>query len=102
MAIFGVESVSGARSNWDFVEERNDAPTLNAVEMRVCLIFSVAACVHRKPEYSACSSRRHRKECVTALRVCLIFSFGCHREPENGDLILSVVAGVTGKSVSQR
>ena len=38
------------------------------------------------PEYSACSSRRHRKECVTALRVCLIFSVGCHREPENGDL----------------
>ena len=53
---------------------------------RVCLIFSVTACVHRKPEYSACSSRRHRKESVTALRVCLIFSVGCHREPENGDL----------------
>ena len=46
----------------------------------------MSACVHRKPEYSACNSRRRRKECVTALRVCLIFSVARHRKPENGDL----------------
>ena len=52
----------------------------------MCLIFSVAACVHRNSEYFACNSRGHRKESVTALRVCLIFSVARHREPENGNL----------------
>ena len=44
----------------------------------------MSACVHRKPEYSAFNSRRHRKECVTALRVCLIFSVAAcvYRKPE--------------------
>ena len=44
----------------------------------------MSACFHRKPEYSACNSRRRRKECVTDLRVCLIFSVAAcvHRKPE--------------------
>ena len=44
----------------------------------------MSACFHRKPEYSACNSRRRRKECVTELRVCLIFSVAAcvHRKPE--------------------
>ena len=89
-------------------------------ELRVCLILecavggrrrriecvSMSACVHRKPEYFACNSRRRRKECVTELRVCLILecvSFLASQRVSTGSRnILRVVAGVTGKRVSQR